>query len=112
MQQKGNGVMDKYRIYSNWYLTIIFINERKENEVFSTIDIKNSCNSTTSSISSYVNFLRKYGYIERIKTGKYIKSKEIPDTLTIQKLKDVIYHSAFERIRKIENIKKRMSEIK
>jgi len=95
---------NKHRTYSNWYFTIQYINERKNDHWFSPLDIKSYCNYTNS-INVYITYLHKYGYITRVDHGYYVRRINIPESLTIKRLKDIIYHPLFERIRKIEQIK-------
>jgi hypothetical protein len=98
---------NKKHTYSNWYFTIQYINERKDEQWFSPLDIKSYCNYTNT-INCYITYLHKYGYITRVDHGYYIKKINIPESLTITKLKDVIYNRDFERIRKLHQIKKRI----
>ena len=95
---------------TDWSFTIQYINQHKG--IFTPLDIKNCLCNHGSTIAGYINFLRKYGYIERVGYGMYTKVEDIPLDITIKSITDIIYHPMFNRIKKLRNIKNKISENK
>jgi len=92
---------------SDWRLTLECIN--KKTGEFTPFEIREEVNNC-STINNYVNYLRKYGYIERVGHGRYIKVEDIPTNLSITRIIKLVYHPLFERIKKLRKIKNRISE--
>lgn len=79
---------------SYWERTIYFINNLSKDEVFRPIELKRYVydNKNLSSSSSYINYLNKAGFIEKVSFGKYIRIKLIPESLTTTKIINYLYN--------------------
>jgi len=75
---------------SNWSKTIEYINSFSGDK-FTAVYVKKHLNCYTNTISLYVNYLHKSGFIKRTGRGNYKRIHDIPPDLTLSKLKKFTY---------------------
>ena len=97
-----------------WVDTVNFINNIPSGKTFKLIDVKKHVykeKNMRSSVGSYINFLNQAHYIKKYSHGKYIRIKDIPESLTTTKIINFLYHNPLkERLDKIEQIRKKLNE--
>lgn len=78
-----------------WEEVINFINNRKdENDLFRPVVVKKSIYCESSVVTSYINYLHKAKFIQRVNNGVYRRIRMIPETLTVKKIREFIYNDA------------------
>lgn len=97
-----------------WVKTVEYINDMVDGEYFKPIELKRSVygeRKINSTVGSYIIFLLKANYLERISKGKYIRIKIIPLTLSTTKVYNYLYNNPLkDRYDKIEEIKNRIDK--
>ncbi len=92
-----------------WEKTVEYINQLPKDKFFRPIELKRYVygdEDISSTVGSYIKFLHQTKFIERISKGKYIRIKEIPQTLTTTKLYNYLYKNPLkDRLDKLEQIK-------
>ena len=92
-----------------WLKTVEYINQLSKDEFFRPIELKKHVfgeEDIKSTVGSYIVFLEQTKFIERISKGKYIRIKEIPETLTTTKVYNYLYKNPLKvRQDKIDQIK-------
>lgn len=105
---------------SDWKRTIEYINSfPNEKSVFTPIDVKDYVEKHTDTISLYVNYLHKAGFLKRTGRGVYRRVQDIPSGLTLTQLKKFAYPKGatwedrkriVERYWKLHNIKDKIND--
>jgi hypothetical protein len=92
-----------------WNKTVEYINQLPKDKFFRPIELKRFVygeEDIKSTVGSYINFLQQTKFIEKISKGKYIRIKDIPDTLTTTKVYNYLYNNPLkERLDKLDQIK-------
>ena len=92
-----------------WNKTVEYINQLPKDKFFRPIELKRFVygeEDIKSTVGSYINFLQQTKFIEKISKGKYIRIKDIPNTLTTTKVYNYLYRNPLkERLDKLEQIK-------
>ena len=98
-----------------WEKTVEYINNLSNDVFFKPIEVKKYVygnNEIKSTVGSYIIFLEQTKYIKRISTGKYIKLKDIPETLTTTKIYNYLYNNPLKKRQdKIIQIQKNIENI-
>jgi hypothetical protein len=105
---------------SDWSKTIEYINSFPNDEwVFTPMDVKDNVEKSTNTISLYVNYLHKAGFLKRANRGVYRRVQDIPSDLTLSKLKKFTYPEgatwedrkrSVERYWKLKDIKNKIDD--
>jgi len=92
-----------------WVKTVEFINQLPKDKFFRPIELKRYVygeEDIRSTVGSYIGFLEQTKFIKRISKGKYIRIKDIPETLTTTKVYNYLYKNPLkERQDKIDQIR-------
>ena len=99
---------------SSWKLIIQHINNLKiEKETLRPFHLRNNFYISYSTSTSYINYLHQAMFLKRIRRGVYVRIKDIPIDLTIEKIKKFVYlydykkrKELIERYWRIQDIKK------
>jgi hypothetical protein len=104
---------------SDWSKTIEYINSfPNDNWVITPIMVREKVNNTDS-VTLYVNYLHKAGFLKRTGRGIYRRIQNIPSNLTLTQLKNFAYPNGatwedrkrnIERYWKLKDIKNKIDD--
>ena len=95
---------------SDFQLLKEFINNIPLGEVFTPKIIRDNVRKSTS-MSTYINYLNKYGFINKIDTGKYIRLFHLDEDVSLNFITNTIYGEPKYDRERIVNIYMRYNKL-